>query len=90
MAKFFTAPTWTNNQLTGMQSDRLFARMNYNQVGYSVVRDAAGAFTQVIDADDDLVRTSTAFYFGGRTYSISDSQAADLTAAGYGAFITTV
>jgi len=89
MAQFFTAPSWCNNQPTGLPSDKLFVRMNYLQVGYSVVRDQFGAFTQVVDADDDLIKTSTAFYSGGRTYAISDSQAADLTSAGYGAYITT-
>ena len=90
MASTFTAPTWVNNPITGLPSDRLFARMKYNKVGYSIIRDAVGAYTQVVDADDDVIRFSTAFYMGGRTYVLSAQEVTDLTAAGYAAYITTV
>ena len=89
MAKFFTGPTWTNNKPADGPAGHLFEHMTYLQVGYGIVRDQFGAFTQVTDSDDDLIKLSTAFYAGGRTYTISDSQAADLTAAGYGTYITT-
>ena len=89
MASTFTGPTWVGNQATGYESDRLLTRMKYNKVGYSIVRDAVGAYTQVVDADDDLIKFSTAFYMGGRTYTLSAQEVTDLTAAGYGQYITT-
>jgi len=63
--------------------------MKWCQVGYGVIRDAAGGYTQVVDADDDDIKFSSAFYMGGRSYTISDAEVTDLTAAGYAAYIVT-
>ena len=87
MPSTFTAPTWTNNRVMGHRSDLLFSRMKYDQVGFSVIRDASGAYTQVVDADDDVIRLSTAFYMGGRSYKLSAQEVTDLTAAGFGQYI---
>lgn len=83
----FTAPTWVNNRVMGHRSDLLFSRMKYDRVGFSVIRDASGAYTQVVDADDDVIRLSTAFYMGGRSYVLSAQEITDLTAAGFGQYI---
>jgi hypothetical protein len=64
--------------------------MKWLQVGYSVIKDAAGGYTQVAEPDDDDIKFSSAFYMGGRYYTISDQEVSDLTNAGYGAYITTV
>jgi len=62
--------------------------MKWLQVGYGVIRDAAGGYTQVTDGDDDDIKFSSAFYMGGRSYVVSDQEVTDLTAAGYGAYIS--
>jgi len=90
MASYFTPPTWTYNEYHPGRAARLFGRMKWLQVGYGVIRDAAGGYTQVTDGDDDDIKFSSAFYMGGRTYLISDQEVTDLTNAGYGAYITTV
>ena len=87
MASVFTPPTWTLNEPHPGGASHLFDRMKWLQVGYSVIRDAAGGYTQVVDADDDDIKFSSAFYMGGRSYVLSDQEVADLTAAGYGAYI---
>jgi len=88
MASVFTPPSWTNNEHHVGPASHLFDRLNYLQVGYGIIRDAAGGYTQVVDADDDDIKFSSAFYMGGRSYTISDAEVTDLTAAGYGAYIS--
>lgn len=91
MASYFTPPQWVFNDIQGVGDRsrvRLFGRMKYDRVGYSVYRDASGAYFQVISADDDVVKTSTEYYMGGRSYQITAQNVTDLTAAGYGAYIT--
>jgi hypothetical protein len=39
--------------------------------------------------NDDVIAAS-AVYLGGRTYEVTAQEAAELTAAGYGAYITTL
>ena len=90
MTSVFTPPTWTLNEPHPTPASHLFDRMKWCQVGYGVIRDAAGGYTQVVDADDDDIKFSSAFYMGGRSYVISDAEVTDLTNAGYGAFISTV
>ena len=86
-ASYFTPPTWTYNEHHAGPASGLFDRLNYLQVGYGIIRDASGGYTQVVDADDDDIKFSSAFYMGGRSYVLSDQEVADLTAAGYGAYI---
>jgi len=92
MASYFTPPTWTFNEYHPgrARASHLFDRMKWCQVGYSVIRDAAGGYTQVAEPDDDDIKFSSAFYMGGRSYVLSDQEVTDLTAAGYGSYITTV
>lgn len=89
MASVFNPPTWTNNEHHAGPASGLFDRLNYLQVGYGIIRDAAGGYTQVVDADDDDIKFSSAFYMGGRSYSITPDEVTDLTNAGYGAYIVT-
>ena len=89
MAYYFTPPTYSFRQFDPSDDAAgLFGRMHYLNVGYSVIRDAHGAYTQVVGADDDDIRVSTAFYMGGRSYPITSTEKTDLQAAGYGAFVT--
>ena len=89
MPSYFTPPTWVNNESHPGPASRLFGRMKWLQVGYGVIRDAAGGYTQVVDADDDDIKFSSAFYMGGRSYLLSAQEVTDLTAAGYAAYIVT-
>lgn len=90
MPSYFSPPTWTHTEsFPGTDANNLFSRLSV-QVGYGIIRDAAGGYTQVVDADDDDVKFSTAFYMGGRSYPITPAEVTDLTNAGYGAYITTV
>ena len=91
MADYFTPPTWAFRQYDPSDDAAgLFGRLHYLDVGYSILRDQYGAYTQVVGADDDDARVSTAFYMGGRSYPISSTEKTNLQAAGYGAFITSV
>jgi hypothetical protein len=89
MASYFTPPTWVYNESHPGPASRLFSRMKWLHVGYGVMRDAAGGYTQSTDADDDDIKFSSAFYMGGRSYLISDQEVTDLTNAGYSQYITT-
>lgn len=91
MALYFTPPTWTRRvSMPGTDGDQLFSRMKYLQVGYGVIRDADGGYRQVNEMDDDEAAIAREVYLGGRSYPVSTQVAADLTAAGYGAYISEV
>ena len=48
--------------------------------------DGTVTLTDVAVADDTVLR----YWPGGRTYTISDADAATLTAAGYGSYLTAI
>lgn len=86
-----TGPTWVRNEAHGGRAAQsLFGRMKYLHVGYGIIRDAAGGYTQVTDADDDDIKFSTAYYMGGHSYQLTTAEVSDLTNAGYGSYITTI
>lgn len=49
-----------------------------------------GTFYQVSNPADEDVAASAAAFLGGYTYTVSDTTAAALTEAGYGAWLTEV
>lgn len=53
--------------------------------GRNVFRLLDGTYTENEPADMALVATT---YYGGHVYDITSDEAADLTAAGYGSYIT--
>lgn len=65
---------------------RFWARNPYPARGVSVLKKD-GAYKQVRDYDPDEAAAADAFYLGGVVYEVTDQEAADLSAAGYGEFI---
>ena len=67
--------------------DRLWSRFHY-QSGLALIK-SGGFYSQPADvvADEDIA-AGDATYLGGHVYLVSDSEAADLTAAGYGAYLS--
>lgn len=58
-----------------------------NDVGRTVLKTGS-TYTTVQYPSDAQVRAANAVYMGGHVYTISAAEAADLTAAGYGSYIT--
>lgn len=58
-----------------------------NSAPYSLIKES-GVYTQVLAPSSARINAAQAFYQGGRTYVITEAEAAALIAAGYGAFIS--
>lgn len=65
---------------------RLGAFFRHN-VGRTVL-NTGGTFTSVQYPSDSQIAAATAVYLGGHVHTITADEAAELTAAGYGAYIT--
>lgn len=89
-------PTFTPPVLTGSASQvprvladsstierRLYSRVRPVDSSQSVIRRADGSWETRTDFSQDEIGTALAYYQGGRTYTITDAEAAALTAAGY-------
>jgi hypothetical protein len=64
-------------------------RLSYaTPLGMTVWRDATGTWQQKFAPTLDDLAGATVVYGGGRQWPLNDQQAADLTAGGYGAYIT--
>ena len=88
MTSYFTPPTWTfSASSSGPEGKALFGRLKY-QVGYGVIRDQTGGYRQVVVMDAEEATAAREVYLGGRTYKITAQNVTDLTAAGYGAYVT--
>jgi hypothetical protein len=61
--------------------DSLFYRIGL-QRGISVLK-IDGTYYQIRTPSQDEIKLAQIFYQGGHIYTVSDSEAADLTAAGY-------
>lgn len=55
--------------------------------GISVLKEGS-SYRQVTDPTPEDISSATYAYLGGRSYEITSEESADLTAAGYGAWIT--
>lgn len=90
MANRFTPP-WQEGSLsvvprvtadsTPMQR-RLFSKFRQVPSAQSILKTASG-YTAVTNPAQTDIDTALAYYQGGRTYTVSDAEAAALTAAGY-------
>ena len=70
-------------------SDRLFGRYRY-PVGVTVLKNPDGSYyTQHIPSEDQMTAAATV-YLGGHVHLVSDSEAAALSAAGYGAGLVAI
>jgi hypothetical protein len=56
-------------------------------IGITVLR-VDGQWHNVYDPSEELVSAADRVYRGGRVHPVTTAQAAELTAAGYGAYIT--
>lgn len=66
----------------------LFGRLTLNR-GMSLVK-TGGYYRQVSNPSDEDVAAAEVFYLGGHVYTVSDTAAADLRAAGYGEWLSPV
>ena len=81
-------PTFTTPSVVEKFGEgRLFSRVSLNR-RVTVLKDALGGYTQVSNPDPADIESATIAYLGGRSYTIDSTEAAALTAAGYGAYIT--
>lgn len=48
----------------------------------------SGVYTTVPNPDANRVAAAQAYYLGGHVYEVNDTIAAELTAAGYGAYLS--
>lgn len=74
----FVTPTIDEGVSTG---HRLFDRMKFRK-GISVLKIGNEYFEMRYPSQDDLAEASV-YYMGGHIYTVSDSEATDLIAAGY-------
>ena len=52
-------------------------------VGITVLKSPSGGYTAVENPSTQDIDAAAITYLGGHTYTVSDAEAADLTAAGY-------
>ena len=85
MRYFFTTPTVEEGPAG---DDRLFYRYRLPRAD-TILKDASGAYSHFRTPGLEQLEAAVLFYQGGHINEVSASEAADLTAAGYGAYITT-
>lgn len=85
MPSLFTPPT----QQVAVPSRHRFWGRTKDTVARSVLKLGNQQYQVVDDPSNEQVAASVLAYLGGRTYYISDLEAADLTAAGFGAYLST-
>ena len=68
--------------------DRLYSRFSI-EAGFAVLLRTDGSYEQTTLIDPDRTDVQKV-YGGGRVHTVSDEEAASLTAAGYGPFLTRV
>ena len=81
MARLFTPPTFTERPVTG---ERLTETRLKITRGVTVLKNQNGSYTSITYPTTDDFNASLFVYQGGHVYTISDAEAALLTAAGYG------
>lgn len=86
MPYLFTPPT----QQVAVQSRHPFWRRDTDTVARSVLKLGDQQYVTVDDPSNEQVAACVLPYLGGRTYEVSDLEAADLIAAGYGAYVVHV
>lgn len=81
----FKPPTYWDRPDTGVRLIDAWVKITH---GYTVLKDASGNYRQVTYPTSDDIAAATIAYLGGHEYTVSPAEAAALTAAGYGAFLS--
>lgn len=81
----FETPT-RNVPFAELGRDRLWGRVTY-PVGIAVIKRTDGTYEQSLLADSERPDAAHV-YVGGHVHVVDDAEAAALTAAGYGAYLT--
>lgn len=85
MSYLFVTPTVNEAPANG---PRLFEFYEFRR-GVTVVR-VGSSFKNVRFPSQDYLETVDEYWMGGHTHEVSDATAADLTAAGYGDYLTEI
>ena len=85
MKYFFTTPTVEEGPAG---DDWLFYRYRLPRAD-TILKNADGSYSHFRTPGLEQLENAVLFYQGGHINEVSASEAADLTAAGYGAYITT-
>lgn len=103
MAKYFTPPTYAGVPTVDMDTPpavaRLYRHMQARPIGYAVFKRSDGTYYQTAgptQADETNAvannvpgaKGNIAEYLGGHSYLVDDTEAAALTTAGFGAYLT--
>lgn len=88
---FVVSYTWNG----GPVSEREYGRSHRlwwigNNEGITLVRSDAGVWSEVTYPVDSTLTAASAVLRGGYTATVSDAYAAELTSAGYGAYLTAI
>ena len=85
MAKIFRGPTMRIK--LGMQNDLWFVSYPW---GKTVVKSTSGAWSTIVSPQDSTLKDYARVLRGGYDNPITEAEAAELTAAGYGEYIVEV
>lgn len=69
--------------------DPLWRRLS-DRVGRTLLKQGPGVYVLTDDPSNEDVAAAQATYLGGHEYVVDAAEAQSLTAAGYGAYLTTV
>lgn len=77
----FSGPTYVE------RADNELWFVNHRK-GVTILKSQAGVWSQTVAPVDSEVQAAARAYRGGYTYEIDSTEVAELTAAGYGEYIT--
>lgn len=82
MSRLFTPP----GRVVRRGKHPLFGRLPMT-TGVTLLKDTGGFYRQVENPSDEEISNARVAYLGGREYRVSDAEALDLIAAGYGQWL---
>lgn len=77
-----------NELATNPLGFRLFRHYKARARGRTVLKSVGGVYSTVDTPSQDQIDAAAVCYLGGHVYSVSSAEAAALTAAGYGAYLS--
>ena len=85
MPQFFNPPTDNFHSYEDERGTRIFSRIPAGPRGRNVYKLADGTYTENQPSDTEDIAI---VYYGGHATELTAQEVSDLTAAGYGAFIS--